>query len=258
MPQCLMASVTIHETLNPEVCHCSLDIRLGVIESLPFIRQASPESRGFLSKNLRSEGMPEGREVSPLRYRNGVFGVVAQGAVKVYRFVGDDQVVIFDVLAAGDWFLYGGPDGQGIRLYQYPDQLSTLTTSCVLTMDRARFDPLLKSDPNLMAAFFGALTGRLTQANERFVRFMAFPADHRLAFLLDYLHGKGPKKAGYPGLIPFNLTRKDLAAMAGLTLETVSRILTAFEADGLVKSGRGWVEIVDFVGLRRRSHLVEV
>jgi len=256
MPQCPMAT-SIHQTLNPEVCHCSPEIRLGVIEGLPFLRHATADSRAFLAKNLRSEGMPEGREVSPLRYRDGVFGVVARGAVKVYRFVGDDQVVIFDVLAAGDWFLYGD-DGQGIRLYQYPDQLSTLTTSCVLTMDRNRFDPLLKSDPHLMAAFFGALTGKLTQANERFVRFMAFPADHRLAFLLDYLHAKGPKKPGFPGLIPFNLTRKDLAAMAGLTLETVSRMMTSFEAEGLVRSGRGWVEIVDFGGLHRRSPLVEV
>jgi CRP-like cAMP-binding protein len=202
--------------------------------------------------------MEEGREVSPLRYPAGLFGVVARGAVKVYRFVGDDQVVIFDVLAAGDWFLYGDPDDQGVKLYSYPDQLSTLTTSCVLTMDRGRFDPILRSDPNLMAAFFGALTGKLSQAHERFVRFMAFPADHRLAFLLAYLHGKGPKKADYPGLIPFNLTRKDLAAMAGLTLETVSRILTGFEAEGLVRSGRGWVEINDFAGLRRRSLLTEV
>ena len=252
-----MACLSIHETLNPEVCHCSPDIRRNVIESLPFMRHASANSLAFLAKNLRSEGMPEGREVSPLRFPAGVFGVVARGAVKVYRFVSDEQVVIFDVLGAGDWFLYGDPDDQGIKLYQYPDQLSTLTTSCVLTMDRGRFDPLLRSDPQLMAAFFGALTGKLTQANERFVRFMAFPADHRLAFLLDYLHGKGPKKPGYPGLIPFNLTRKDLAAMAGLTLETVSRILTGFEAEGLVKSGRGWVEIVDFALLHKRSQLVE-
>ena len=140
MPQCPMASATIHETLNPEVCHCSPDIRRDVIGGLPFMKHASSESVSFLSRNLRSEGMPEGREVSPLRFPSGVFGVVARGAVKVYRFVGDDQVIIFDVLAAGDWFLYGDPDAQGVRLYQYPDQLSTLTTSCVLTMDRSRFD----------------------------------------------------------------------------------------------------------------------
>jgi CRP-like cAMP-binding protein len=253
-----MAEPSIHETLNPQVCHCSPQIRRGVIENLSFLRGALPESLEALSRGLRSDGMPEGREISPLRYPNGLFGVVARGAVKVYRFVGDDQFVIFAVLTAGDWFLYGDPDDQGVRLYMYPDQLTALTTSCILTMDKAKFDPLLHRDPHLMAAFFGALTGRLTQAHERLVRFLAFPADHRLAFLLEYLHGKGPKKDGFPGLIPFNLTKKDLASMVGLTLETVSRTLTAFEAEGSVRTGRGWVEIVDFVQLRRRSHLSEV
>ncbi len=253
-----MPSSTIHETLNPQVCHCSAEIRQGVIERLPFLRHATMESQKGLARNLRSQGMAEGQEISPLRFPSGLFGVVARGAVKVYRFVGDQHFVIFDVLTAGDWFLYGDPDDQGIRLYSYPDQLSTLTTSCVLTMDRGRFDPLLRSDPQLMAAFFGALTGRLSQAHERFVRFMAFPADHRLSFLLTYLHSKGPKKPGYPGLIPFNLTRRDLAAMAGLTLETVSRVLSAFESEGVVRSGRGWVEVLNLEALHRRSHLTEV
>ena len=73
MPQCPMVSPSIHETLNPEVCHCSPDIRRGVIEGLPFMRHASPESLTFFSKNLRSEGMPEvelprfrGSSVKPL------------------------------------------------------------------------------------------------------------------------------------------------------------------------------------------------
>lgn len=247
---------SIHQSLNPEVCHCSPEIRRGVVEGLPFLGSLEPEALARLSRGLRSEGLPEGREISPLRHPSGVFGVVARGAVKVYRFVGDDQFVIFDVLTAGDWFLYGSTD-RGPRLYLYPDQLTTLTTSCILTMDRDRFDPYL-AEPRLMATFFGALADRLAQSNERFVRFMAFPADHRLAFLLGWLHAKGPKKPDLPGVIPFNLTRRDLAAMAGLTLETVSRVLGAFEDEGLVRSGRGWVEIVDFAGLGRRARLSEV
>jgi CRP-like cAMP-binding protein len=250
-------TVSVHTMLNPEVCTCSPDIRRAVIDRLPFLKNASEESRTLLRHGLRSEGLPDGREISPLRYPAGIFGVVARGAVKVYRFVGDDEVVIFDVLGTGDWFLYGAAEG-GLRQYLYPDQLTTLTTTCVLTMDQARLQPVLRSDPELMAAFFGAVTERLARSNERFVRFMAFPAEHRLAFLLGILHGKGPSRIGRPGLIPFNLTRKDLASMAGLTLETVSRILTAFEADGLVQSGRAWVEILNFEELNRRSHLSEV
>jgi CRP-like cAMP-binding protein len=249
--------ITVHSMLNPDVCTCSPEIRHAVIDGLPFLKGASDVSRQLLRRGLRSEGLLEGREISPLRYPTGLFGVIARGAVKVYRFVGDDEVVIFDVLGPGDWFLYGSSPSDGPRLYLYPDQLTTLTTCCVLTMDRSRLDPVLKSDPALMAAFFQAMTDRLAGANERFVRFMAFSAEHRLAFLLGILHRKAPTRIGRPGLIPFNLTRKDLASMAGLTLETVSRILTAFEDDGLVQSGRGWVEILNFEELNRRSHLTE-
>jgi CRP-like cAMP-binding protein len=250
-----MTVISIHQTLNPKVCRCDVDARGRVIRGLSFMRDASTESLEALSKGLRSEGLPEGRDISPARYPAGMFGVVARGAVKVYRYVGDDQFVIFDILTAGDWFLYGESDDHTAKFYTYPDQLTTLTTSCVLTMDRARFFPLLQRDPNLMAAFFGALTAKLNQAHQRLVRFLAFPADHRLAFLLEYLHSRGPKKEGFPGLIPFNLTKKDLASMVGLTLETVSRTLSSFEHEGSVRTGRGWVEILDFPKLRRRSHL---
>jgi len=244
--------------LNPDVCTCSPDLRRAVIDKLGFLKNASENSRELLRQGLRSEGLVEGREISPLRYSSGMFGVVARGAVKVYRFVGDDEIVIFDVLGPGDWFLYGDSVRDGPRLYLYPDQLTTLTTSCVLTMDRGRLDPLLKADPVVMAAFFEAMSDRLARSNERFVRFMAFPADHRLAYLLGILLGKGPSRIGHPGLIPFNLTRKDLASMAGLTLETVSRILTTWEDEGVVRSGRGWVQIVKLEELNRRSYLTEV
>lgn len=253
-----MVEPRIHETLHPEVCQCSSDIRREIIEKLSFMKGANTGSRQALAKGLHSEGLPEGREISPLRFRSGMFGVVARGAVKVYRYVGDQQFVIFDVLTAGDWFLYGDPDDQGLRVFSYPDQLTTLTTSCVLTMEKSRLDPVLNSDPTLLGAFFSAVTGRLTSAHERLVRFLAFPAHHRVAFVLEYLHGKGPKKAGFPGLIPFNLTKRDLASMVGLTLETVSRTLTSMEADGAIRTGRGWVEIVDFAKLRRHSRLTEV
>jgi CRP-like cAMP-binding protein len=39
-------------------------------------------------------------------------------------------------------------------------------------------------------------------------------------------------------LIDFPITRQDLAEMTGTTLYTVSRILSGWEAQGLIQSGR--------------------
>jgi CRP-like cAMP-binding protein len=246
---------TYHQVLNPKACHCSPTIRKDIIHRLPFFNDASVTTLDLLERNLHSRNLMEGMEISPLQFRAGLFGVVANGALKVYRHVHDEQVVVFDVLTAGDFFLYSASDAEGLRMYTYPDVVEAMTTSCVLVMDQERLLPLLALAPPLAARFFGCLADRLRQTNERFIRFSAFQAGHRLAYLLQFLHAKGPRKPGYPGLIPFNLPRKDLAAMAGLTMETTSRILSAFEKEGFIQSGRGWVEIVDFEGLQNCSQM---
>jgi len=52
-----------------------------------------------------------------------------------------------------------------------------------------------------------------------------------------------PRREGL--LLDVPLTRADLAAMAGTTTETVSRVLSRWRADGLITSGRAWVALVD-------------
>ena len=44
-------------------------------------------------------------------------------------------------------------------------------------------------------------------------------------------------------------TRQDIAEMTGTTLHTVSRVLSAWEAQGLVEGGRQKLTVVDIEGL---------
>ena len=41
------------------------------------------------------------------------------------------------------------------------------------------------------------------------------------------------------------LTRDDLAAMTGTTTESASRVMSQFQKDGLIQTGRKWVSILD-------------
>ncbi len=253
-----MDRLTPHEILNPAVCHCTPELRKSKIINLPFVRQAHPRSVDALIRSFRSEGMPEGREISSLRYPEGLFGVIARGAVKVYQFVNDAQFVTFDVLTEGDWFLYGNPGCPGPQIYCYPDEISTMTTTCLLTMDRAKLLPFLEADAKLMESLFFEATKRLTMANQRLIRFLSLTAEQKLAFMIIFLLEKSQRSKEYPGLIPFKLTKKDLASMLGLTLETVSRLLTVWEAEGAAHTGRGWVEVVNEDFIRKKFHIPEV
>jgi CRP-like cAMP-binding protein len=46
------------------------------------------------------------------------------------------------------------------------------------------------------------------------------------------------------------LTRQELAELTGTTLFTVSRLMSRWESEGLLKTGRGAVTILDAEGLR--------
>ncbi len=208
--------------------------------------------------SFSSRNMEEGHELSPLALNQGLFGIVAAGALKVFRYVKDDQFAILDILVEGDFFHYGFPDAPGVRMFVYPDQIQAMTTSCLLYMDSTKLQELLRRDADLSSTYLDSMTGKLNQLHERFIHLGSYAADHKLAYLLEFLHSKGPGKADYPDLIPFNITRKDLASLAGLTLETASRILASFERSGLIRSGRGWVEILDYPGLSKLCRTEEL
>lgn len=52
---------------------------------------------------------------------------------------------------------------------------------------------------------------------------------------------------------PMRITHQEIAAELGSSREVISRILEDFSREGLVNSGRGTIEILDFKGLKSRS-----
>lgn len=72
----------------------------------------------------------------------------------------------------------------------------------------------------------------------------------RLAGILVYLEqtfGKNDDDS-----IAFQLSREEIAAMAGATLESCIRLLSGFKKDGLIKLDGRKIWILDGVGLRRK------
>ena len=75
-------------------------------------------------------------------------------------------------------------------------------------------------------------------------------ADERVAALLLDLSDRLTRR-GYAGN-EFNLrlTRDDMGSFLGITLETVSRTLSRFQAKGLIDANGKLIQILDFNGLR--------
>ena len=73
--------------------------------------------------------------------------------------------------------------------------------------------------------------------------------EQRIAHVILKLVTQSGRKTEQGIEIDFPITRQDIAEMTGTTLHTVSRLLSAWEDEGLVRGGRQKVTVTDPHGL---------
>jgi CRP-like cAMP-binding protein len=160
--------------------------------------------------------------------------VNAQGTESLVRFVGPGDCY-------GAIALVGGS--------RYPVSATAVEPSRVLTWRRpvitefADRIPRLKS--NILEEIARRMTGVLAVAQELATE----RVPQRLATALLRLAEHGGTRTPNGVHIGHPITRQELADLTGTTLFTVSRLMSQWEADGLLRTGRGDVTIVDPEGL---------
>ena len=69
--------------------------------------------------------------------------------------------------------------------------------------------------------------------------------EQRVAHALLRIINQSGRKTGEGIEVDFPITRQDIAEMTGTTLHTVSRLLSAWEDEGIVRGGRQKVVVTD-------------
>ncbi len=92
--------------------------------------------------------------------------------------------------------------------------------------------------PSLASAALQTVGDRLSDAHARVVELSTEQVERRVAHALLRIANQSGRKVEGGIEITFPITRQDLAEMTGTTLFTVSRILSQWEGDGLIDSGR--------------------
>lgn len=120
--------------------------------------------------------------------------------------------------------------------YAYTAVARSETTTLGFTLDTIR--ALLEIDPQICFRWLRLLSDRLDGSQRRLVAVAGRSAIERIgSFLL--------REAGEGAPATVRLTQQELASMLGIGRQTVSRVLGNLERLGLVKRGRGQVQILD-------------
>jgi CRP-like cAMP-binding protein len=117
-----------------------------------------------------------------------------------------------------------------------------------LVWDAPAFKALVERHPVLHQNMARILVGDLLELEERFREVATEKVGQRVARQLVRLRGQIGRRVD--GQIEIGLSREELAQMTGTTLFTVSRLLSAWEALGMVRPRRESVTICDVEGLR--------
>jgi CRP-like cAMP-binding protein len=171
--------------------------------------------------------------------------VLVRGRVKLTQVTADGQQVLLRVAGPGEMF--GVVAALGDALHPATAQVQG---DCVVLGWRSEVvGELMERFPRLTLNALRFMSGRLKEFQDRYREMATERAERRIARTLLRLAGQLGRTVEEGVLIDLALTRQDIAEMSGTTLFTVSRILKAWEQQGLVKGGRERVLIRQSEGL---------
>ncbi|MEN0073330.1 MAG: Crp/Fnr family transcriptional regulator [Paracraurococcus sp.] len=150
-----------------------------------------------------------------------------EGFAKLSRLLPDGKQQVVGFRFAGDVIGY-------TTLATYPFDAELLTEARVCRLERRQLDALLQRYPKLERRMLELCVQELTATQEQLVTVGRRSAEARVAAFLLSLVEAGRRRGAVPRVLEMPMTRADIADFLGLTLETVSRSLTAFRK-------RGWI-----------------
>lgn len=173
--------------------------------------------------------------------------ILTAGRIKLTQINPDGQQILLRVL--GPWSLFAA-----VALVDdatYPVSAQAAEPCQALLWHKSDLQRLMAEHPRLAQNAMRLLTGYVQEFQNRFRELATERVERRLARAILNLANQTGKKTAEGVLIDLALTRQDLAEMTGTTLYTVSRILSQWESQGLVLSGRERVVVRNPHGLVR-------
>ncbi len=229
------------QTISTEPDFCSIELRLRILSRLPFFAGLSPKALEAVNALFVEAGYQPGEVIYTAGSPAERLFVVAEGKVKLLQHAATGNNILLDILAPGEFFGSLAP----LKPATYLDSAQAVTPACILSIRSTAFQHVLDQHPELALKTLAILGERLQSANQRVLHLSSLPVERRIACTLLKLGAKLGRRQEEGLLIDVPLSREDLADMTASTPETVSRVMSQFQAGGLIASGRQWVAIVD-------------
>ncbi|MBS4032798.1 MAG: Crp/Fnr family transcriptional regulator [Clostridiales bacterium] len=172
--------------------------------------------------------------------------VIKQGRVKISKSTADGREQILHILKDGDIFAEVVLFDQG----PYPATAEAVEDTTSWLLRNEEMEKLLQSHPLLAIKLLRVMSKRLRQS-QLLIRDLALHDTYgRLAGLLIRFIRREGKRTADGVILDLELTRQEMASMIGTSRETVARILSRFQKDGILILDKQRIVIIDEEKLR--------
>ncbi len=191
-------------------------------------------------------------QATPRRYDSGEavfnegaeaerFFLLLDGTIRVVRTTESGEQVV--ALHIGSGQLFGIAPALGRSTY--PATAVAAGECLALSWSASLWHVFVSRYDGFATETYRTVGNRVAEMNNRIVELATLHVEQRVANALLRMINQFGKKVEGGVLIDFPLSRQDISEMTGTTLHTVSRLLSAWEKQGIVRSGRKRVAVTD-------------
>jgi CheY-like chemotaxis protein/CRP-like cAMP-binding protein len=169
---------------------------------------------------------------------------VQKGRVKIYKINDDGKELIMRIANEGDFFGYTAL----LESATYKENAEALEDAEVIGLPRNEFEELMHFNPEVSKKFIKLLASDVSEKEEQLIRIAYNSLRKKVADALLTVHSKYKDNADK---CTINLSRENLAAVAGTATESLIRTLTDFKAEKMIDIIDGKINILNADKLTR-------
>lgn len=167
------------------------------------------------------------------------FLLLLDGHVRVLRSSADGEDVIVLHIPSGELFGIA----QAVGRDRYPATAVSAGESISLSWPVRFWETCLAEYPSFASTAARTVGVRIEEMNSRIMELATQQVEQRIACALLRMAQQSGKTSAEGITIGFPITRQNIADMTGSTLHTVSRLLSAWEREGILSSARRKITI---------------
>lgn len=242
-----MARILITQLAEVEFAHDQTNSRMNqsldqsLIKDLPPFADMDHEALSSLLDSARSERFTRGETIFVQADVAKNFYLLLDGYVRVVRLTPDGEQVVPRYISSGELFGIA----MAMSLKEYPASAVAAVDCVVLTLPNSVWNDLILKHPTFASNTYKTVGERLVETQQQLVELATEKVEQRIANTILKLANQSGRKTDEGIVIDFPISRKDISEMAGTTLHTVSRLLSAWEENGLIKSERQKITLIE-------------